>query len=313
MALVLGTNSGFVTAAPSADPNETGTTIDGSSVVTKHTTPAGAEKITSIGWYRAAGTNTANWEIALYSDVAGVATTRLFVDATNSTASAGWVTTAVDWAVSPNTAYWLALQMDAHTGSSSVDTAASGGAGYDVLTSQTTLNNPYGGGLVADADGMAAIYALVQVSITGSGTPTAQAATAAGAGVSSSTGTGILAASAATMSGAGTVSDGGVTGTGDLVAQGATAEATGVSASVGTGGAVVSQTSTVGAAGVSSSTGTSAFVAQPAQAAATGTSGSVGAGILVAVAAILVGLEAMSAVMGAVFRNHNTRTRGRGR
>ena len=161
MALALGTNSGFVTAAPSADPAETGTTIDGSSVVTKHTSPANAVKITSIGWYRASGTNAANWEIALYSESAGVAATRLFVDATNSSTSAGWLTTAVDWDIAPSTAYWLALQMDAHTGSSSVDAAAALGVGSDVLTGQTTLNNPYGGGAVADADGMYAIYALV--------------------------------------------------------------------------------------------------------------------------------------------------------
>jgi hypothetical protein len=174
VAITLGTNAGFVTAAPSADPNATGTTIDGSSVVTKHTSPANAVKITSIGWYRASGTNTANWEIALYSDVAGVPTTRLFVDATNSTASAGWVTTAVDWDIAPNTPYWLALQMDAHTGSSTVDTDTAGGEGYDVLTSQTALNNPYGGGLVADADGIAAIYALVApISAAVTGTVTA--------------------------------------------------------------------------------------------------------------------------------------------
>lgn len=161
MALTLGTNSGFVTSAPSADPAETGVTIDGSSVVTKHTAPANAVKITSIGWYRASGTNAANWEIALYSEVAGVASVRLFVDATNSSTSGGWLTTAVDWDITPSTAYWLALQMDAHSGSSQVDSAASGGVGSDVLTSQTALNDPYGGGAVADSDGMYAIYALV--------------------------------------------------------------------------------------------------------------------------------------------------------
>lgn len=163
MAVVLGTSSGFVTVAPTADPAGADTTIDGSSVVTKDTTPANADKITSIGWYRGGGTNTANFEIALYSDVAGIAVTRLFVDATNSSASGGWITTAVDWDVAPSTPYWLALQMDAHSGSSSVDTATSGGSGSDVLTSQTTLADPYGGGLVADADGMYAIYALLEL------------------------------------------------------------------------------------------------------------------------------------------------------
>ena len=174
MALELGTNSGFVTAAPSADPAETGTTIDGSSVVTKHTSPANAVKITSIGWYRASGTNTANWEIALYADTAGVAAAMLFADQTNSTNANGWLVTAVDWTNAPSTAYWLGLQMDGHSGSSSVDGAAAGGAGSDVMTGQTTLADPYGGGAVADADGMYAIYALVSpisAAISGTITP----------------------------------------------------------------------------------------------------------------------------------------------
>ena len=274
MALVLGTNSGFVTTAPTADPNETGTTIDGSSVVTKHTTPADAEKITSIGWYRASGTNTANWEIALYSDLVGVPTTRLFVDATNSTSSNGWVTTAVDWAVSPNTDYWLALQMDAHSGSSSVDGAASGGAGSDVMTSQTTLADPYGGGLVADADGMYAIYALVQLSVTGSGTPTAQAAASSGAGVSSSDGTGTPAAQAATASGAGLSAWG---AEGAPAAQAATAAGAGVSESTGTG-APAAQAAAASGEGISASTGTGAPVAQSASASGAGISESTGTG-----------------------------------
>ena len=162
MALALGTNSGFVTVAPTADPAETGSTIDGNAVVTKHTSPANADRITSIGWYRASGTNSANWEIALYSDLAGVPVTRLFVDATNSSTANGWLTVAVDWDIAPSTPYWLALQMDAHSGSSSVDGAASGGAGSDLFAA-STLADPYAGGTVADADGMYAIYALISV------------------------------------------------------------------------------------------------------------------------------------------------------
>src|SRR3990167_187709 len=161
MALVLGTNSGFVTVAPTADPAGTSTTFDGSSVVTKDTSPVGATTITEIGWYRAAGTNAANFEVGLYADTAGVAAARLFVDATNSDTAGGWVKVTVNWAISAGTAYWLGLQMDAHSGNSGVDRADSGGAGSDILASQTTLNDPYGGGAVADADGMYAIYALV--------------------------------------------------------------------------------------------------------------------------------------------------------
>ena len=161
MALALGTNSGFVTSAPSADPAGVDTTLDGSSVVTKHTSPANAVKITSIGWYRSVNTNAANWEVALYADSAGAAGARLFANQTNSSTTNGWLTTAVAWTITPNTDYWLGLQMDAHSGSTAVDSASSGGAGSDILAAQTTLNNPYGGGAVADSDGMYAIYALV--------------------------------------------------------------------------------------------------------------------------------------------------------
>lgn len=167
MALVLGTNAGFVTVAPTTDPNGTNSlNIDGASFVTKHTSPANSAKITEIGWYRNSNTNTANFEIALYADSAGVAGSRLFVDATNSSAVTGWITVAVDWAISANTAYWLGVQMDAHGGSSGIDIEASGGSGYDSISGATTLNDPYGGGAVQDADGIVAIYALVELDKT---------------------------------------------------------------------------------------------------------------------------------------------------
>lgn len=162
MAVVLGTSSGFVTVAPTNDPTGTDVVIDGASVVTKDTSPATANlKIVEVGWYRGSGTNTANFEIALYAESAGIAATRLFVDATNSSNVQGWIRTTVDWPISSSTAYWLGLQMDAHSGSSNVDSTTPGGAGIDRQTTQTTLNDPYGGGAVADASGMYAIYALV--------------------------------------------------------------------------------------------------------------------------------------------------------
>jgi hypothetical protein len=168
MAVVLGVSSGFVTATPVDDPAGTGVTIDGSSVVTKDTSPATASKIIEIGWYRASGTNTANWELALYGETGGVAATRLQWLNTNSTNQNGWLSVAVNWPISPSTAYWLGLQMDAHSGSSSVDSEAAGGAGSDIMTTQTTLADPYGGGAVADADGMYAIY-VKWVSLTKTG------------------------------------------------------------------------------------------------------------------------------------------------
>ena len=161
MALVLGTSSCFVTAAPTADPGGLAQGIDGSSCVTKDTSPAGATLITEVGWWRDAGTDAANWEIGIYSEAAGVADALLNVDATNSTTATGWQRVTVSWSISPSTAYWLGFQMDAHTGTTSIDFESSGGVGRDLKTTQTTLTNPYGGGAIGTAVGMAAIYALV--------------------------------------------------------------------------------------------------------------------------------------------------------
>ena len=52
MALVKGTNCGFVTVAPTTDPTGGGaTTIDQTSQALKDTSPVGATVITEIGWW----------------------------------------------------------------------------------------------------------------------------------------------------------------------------------------------------------------------------------------------------------------------
>jgi hypothetical protein len=164
MAVTLGTSSGFVSSAPTNDPAGGNTTIDGSAGVTNDTSPTTAKRIVEIGWYRGGGTGTTNWELGLYAadgaTVPGEAGTRLFVADTNSSSSGGWLKATVNWTISPSTSYWLGLQMDAHAGSSTVDSNTSSGTGIDIRTSQTTLPNPFGGGALADANGMYAIYAL---------------------------------------------------------------------------------------------------------------------------------------------------------
>ena len=169
MALALGTNVGFVTTAPTADPAGTGATSDGSSFVVKDTAPTGAIKITEVGWYKAAGTTSSNTQVGLYAadgaTVPGEAGTRLQVtaDQASGTSANVWIRfTGLNWPVTAGTAYWLGMQQDAHTGSSQIDSAASGGSGIDTRTSQTALTNPYGGGALSDVDGMYAIYAVYQ-------------------------------------------------------------------------------------------------------------------------------------------------------
>lgn len=179
MALTLGTNVGFVLTAPTTDPNGTAVTSDGSSFVVKDTAPAGAIKITEVGWYKASGTTSSNTQVGLYSDNAGVADVRLQVTGDQASGtSAGWIVfSGLSWTITPGTAYWLGMQQDAHTGSSQIDSATSGGSGIDTRTSQTALTNPYGGGAVSDADGMYAIYAKYQSAPTVSLSSPADAAT----------------------------------------------------------------------------------------------------------------------------------------
>lgn len=173
MALTLGTNVGFVTVAPTADPAGTGATSDGSSFVVKDTAPTGAIKITEVGWYKSAGTTSSNTQVGLYSadgaTVPGEAGTRLQVtgDQASGTSADVWIRfTGLNWPVTAGTVYWLGMQQDAHTGSSNIDTATSGGSGIDTRTSQTALTNPYGGGALGDTDGMYAIYAVYQTAPT---------------------------------------------------------------------------------------------------------------------------------------------------
>lgn len=166
MALVLGTNCGFVTVAPTADPLDFGITGDDSSGVTKDISPAGAIKITEIGCWCDTATTQANFEVGLYAAdgavVPGEAGTLLYVSRTNAKGTtAGWKRVTVDWDIEPNTAYWLGFQLDNTTPDTYIGRDLSGGMGMDNrIYGQTTLPNPFGGGALGDSDGLLGIYAV---------------------------------------------------------------------------------------------------------------------------------------------------------
>jgi hypothetical protein len=169
MALVSGTNCGFVTTAPTNDPDASANflRINDWTRVSKYTSSATAGKITEMGWWCDAVTNAANFEVGIYAAdgavVPGEAGTLLQVSRTNAKGTtAGWkVVSGLNWAISGNTTYWLAIQLDDHAGATSyIDGATSGFNGYDVTTSQTTLTDPFGGGAIADTDATTAIYAV---------------------------------------------------------------------------------------------------------------------------------------------------------
>ena len=166
MALVYGTNIGFLTTAPTTDPSGSSTlTVDGASFVLKHTSPSTAGMITEIGWWCDTATSEINFEVGLYAAngtvVPGEAGTLLSVSRTNAKGTtAGWkVVSGLNWSISPDTVYWIGLQVG-NTDTTAIDIEASGGNGFDRKPSQTTLTNPFSSGALQDADGMVAIYAV---------------------------------------------------------------------------------------------------------------------------------------------------------
>ena len=73
---------------------------------------------------------------------------------------AGWKRVAVNWDISPNTPYWLAVQLDNTATTTEIDYSIINGLGTDFISFSTSLPNPFGGGLISSANGMTAIYAV---------------------------------------------------------------------------------------------------------------------------------------------------------
>ncbi len=164
MALVLGTNSGFVTETPE-NVSESGRIADLYANVTKDTSPATAGKIVEIGWYCNTATQEANFQVGLYAAdgevVPGEAGTLLYSNAGNAKGTTtGWKKVTVDWEILPNTVYWLGMHCSNTATTTYIANEGSGGVGRDARSGQANLPNPFAGGAIADADAMYAIYAI---------------------------------------------------------------------------------------------------------------------------------------------------------
>jgi hypothetical protein len=172
MALTLGTNCGFVTTAPTADPlGTTSSALDNNIFYQKHISPVTAIKITEIGWWCYNATEESNFEVGLYSHNSGLnyPNTLLKVERTNAKGTtAGWKKVTVNWDISADTYYWLAVQLDdTITGTTSNRGAVSGyrRAIQSIATSLPDTANITG---IADNDAYA-IYAVWEAA-TPSGT-----------------------------------------------------------------------------------------------------------------------------------------------
>jgi hypothetical protein len=166
MSLTPGTNCGFVTVAPTADPMGGAlSTVDDRSAGIKFTSPALEIIVIEMGWWCNEPTEAANFDIGVYSDAAGGTEPddRLYVSANNAKGtSSGWkVVTGLAWALSASTPFWLAVQLDNTMTTTNSDSETSGGTGAAVLLpGQTALPDPWGTSTAVDADNLGAFYAL---------------------------------------------------------------------------------------------------------------------------------------------------------
>lgn len=168
MALVVGTNCGFVTSAPTGDPGAaTHLATDGFARAALFTSPSGNNVVTEIGFFMF-GTNTSldtDLQMGIYGDAgAGEPEARLYVtSSTTGTTSGVWIrVSGLSWSISPSTQYWLAVQIDAHAGdASTVDRESNIHQGVSTLNAQTELPADWGtasGGDVNDVHGIYALY-----------------------------------------------------------------------------------------------------------------------------------------------------------
>lgn len=165
MAVVIGTNSGFVTESPTANPSGSATIIDTTSMSISSVTPSYTTSVTEIGWYCSNATEATNFEVGIYedngSDLPGDLITSYTTNAKGT--GEGWKKVNVDIALSADTKYWIAVQVD--------DTATTTFIDYTNSSQRRSLDN--GSTQLVDPwvnDGTSesttlALYAVVELTI----------------------------------------------------------------------------------------------------------------------------------------------------
>ncbi len=148
MALVLGVNCGFVPVAPVIDPAGAPEWFDSKGCAFKDTTPAGAVKITEIGWWCDNATEAADFEVGIYDHNAGDNNPENLIGksaATPKGTGSGWMTVKnLNIPVSPETIYWIAVQLDDVATPTWHNYFTDAGYKWDAKLLQTELEDPWG-------------------------------------------------------------------------------------------------------------------------------------------------------------------------
>lgn len=162
MALTLGTNCGFVTTAPTSDPEgDAGDlkTIDNYVYAIKHTLSSNSV-ISEIGWWCDDATEAANFEVGIYSDNEGSPNSLLFSNTTNAKGTdSGWKkATGLSFNLNAGT-YWIAVQLDNTSTATHTDSLGTGGVGYSFDIGATELLSTFAE-TGQDTNGKVSIYAV---------------------------------------------------------------------------------------------------------------------------------------------------------
>ena len=173
MALVVGTNCGLCTSAPSADPAGSNYTIDDYGRAVRIVVGATPITITEIGFYVDNATEEANFEVGLYSDNADVPGSLLQSEKTNAKGTtSGWKKkTGLSWDLDASTTYWLAVQCDNTATQTSINYGSIAGQRYSYNTSMATLPATWSASGTSD-NTMMAIYGVYEETGGAEGTAT---------------------------------------------------------------------------------------------------------------------------------------------
>ncbi|MHA1308976.1 MAG: hypothetical protein ACTSQN_17020, partial [Candidatus Heimdallarchaeota archaeon] len=163
MALVVGTNCGLCTSAPSADPSGSNYTIDNYGRCVRIVVGATPITITEIGWYCDNATEEANFEVGLYDDDSDVPGNLLQSEKTNAKGTtSGWKKkTGLSWGLDASTTYWLAVQCDNTATTTSINYGSIAGQRYSYNNSMATLPATWSATGTSD-NTMMAIYGVYE-------------------------------------------------------------------------------------------------------------------------------------------------------
>jgi len=147
--LVLGSNCGFVTETPTADPDNFQAGSDGQAFALMHTSPAGNNKVVEIGFWQGESDNAAAaYNVGIYADNAGspgaLIATQSSGQSTTVNTSGWYKYTGLNLSLTAATDYWISVGMEPVNPANNMDYLSAPGSGvalkFDSLANSTLLD-----------------------------------------------------------------------------------------------------------------------------------------------------------------------------